>query len=78
MKAVAQQSTDSPSKQTYKKDRTEEEDKVENDMYIVVVPVTDKADTVSIENGTDAIVRIVNKSNYHEAYLFVKMLKGMG
>lgn len=42
-------------------------------MEIVEVVVTDRADSISAENGTAVNVRVFNVSNSHQVDLFVKM-----
>lgn len=68
---ICKKSTDSLSKMTSEKGRTEEQDKGRDDTEIVGVLMTDKADAMYVENSTAINVRVVDLNNYHRAALFV-------
>lgn len=42
-------------------------------MEIVEVYIADRADTRSLENGSNVNVRVFNMSEYHHVYLFVRI-----
>lgn len=63
-------STVSSSKRTYKKDKSEEEGEGKDDLVVEEVPDTDKADMISVENGTTVSARVCNVNDYHQADFF--------
>lgn len=59
-------------KETSEKDLTEDGDKGEGDMEIVKVPMTSKADGMSVEYGNVASVRVFSVNGDHQADLYVR------
>lgn len=60
-------------KNTSKQNQKEAKGQDGDTIVIVEVPVTDRADVMSVENGTAVHVCVFNVSEYHHVDLFVKI-----
>lgn len=63
-KGIGKKSTDYSPKKTSEKDKTEEENKSEDDVEVAEALVTDKADVMSVKNCTVGNACVSNKNDY--------------
>lgn len=72
MKRTGKKNADPSSKNISEKKQTKGKDKGEDDMEIVELPTTAKADAIFAESCTTVKVCVCNMNKYHQADLFVR------